>query len=1587
MSPPALTNPPAGPLDDLYDKLSPYQGKSLDLIAALETGRIEEFLSRLGKDGAFTVAPADIAFPAPYTAVTVSGKFAGLALGALDAKIAFTLATDAKTLEADLSLSEDARWGWSGAKWLTLSGPQIEIRLSEATATPVVGTLGASIGTGSPPASMSIQVPGPTPDTWLFSGRFPPEANLSQVFQLVGGVNLAAALPSFLGELSVREVAAVYSQATETLDYVRVEFGTEAKWHPLPELPSSKPPLALDSIAISITVYEPATTQSLAWTVAGTVEIGGGTVAVTVAYPDPRVSATLDTGTTIDLSEFVERFVGHEIDLKAEVTSFEFDRQIEPPEAYLISAGIDTDWSIPVGGTAKLEIANLAFEIAGQEGSSTAHLSGTIAIGEANPVILVLAAAYEDEKSGWVFSATETAGVIPLLELATGYLPSGWQPDPGDKLDVEDLAISATPHTGAYSISGKVDGAWSILGGFELEATAAVAYDGKDYSGKLEATLEEAFGVKRLGLHVSYSFDPKQRTYELDWRGLSGTYEAPTDPTADSKLELRVQSWTVGRLIEELVSLATGARFSLASPWDLLDDVDLDCTLTFTLPPKDSGRKGTISFTYPLSVNIGIAALSGIAVTYDEQTRAVNVQLDGRFPWQEEAKPLTWDATDPSTTPAPPGAGSKYLELRTLGLGQYIALEEPPLTETVKEIVDSVGKLSKPSSGTLPTESSKIHYSQASSWLIAADFGILKLDPPPKKGSAYFLDMALVFNDPDLYGLHIELEGAPAKIFAGLQLDVSYRKVTETVGVYQAELQLPSGMRQFDVGAFSFTLPVFAIAVYTNGDFELDIGFPWNNDFSRSFTVQGVVPPGIPVIGAGGFYFGKLSSSTAGSNVPATTKGAFNPVIVFGIGLQVGAGKTFQKGPLSAGLTITVLAIVQGVVARWHPSLPAGDDQPDEQLQGPYYFKLQGTAGLAVHMYGSVDFAVVKASVDVSLAISIQLTYESYRAIPIEVSASVEVDASLSIDLGLFTIHLHFSFSTTISATFTVGSSSVAPWDDGPALEAPAADLATRRMRMLAIRSERLYAIAAGEGVALTWSNLEKAATPLSLTAYTTPAFTVVGDGASTPAQQTAACVLLVWIQSVDPNAGPTAGADTSFEALAKQVLRWAVAAAQPTPISSADVDDLVVSDDTLEKILAALADPSDPLPIAPSDVDTFLQRNAVIQMSAPQQGSAAATYLPMPPQIELSVASLGIGPYSFEKFNSYDASYVSYLQSYFSELEVQVQEEAPKPSPPSAAADDGPLSVASIVYADYFAMVARQMVDAARDALRDLKLPVPSGQSVEATVEAINEAGGLAELGPAHMYTVAQLFEANATQPLTPGLSLGVAHVAERGDTLESIARPFAGQTSPTDLADSNQGLAGLLLEGTAVDCSGHPPYTVKAQDSLAGISTELGLSVAELIEKSNLLAAPLTPGTALLLPLAHRTEAGDSLGAIAASFGVSTSALGQPIAGNAALVNLFARGDTPQEQFLDVPHLPQYRLGDLIEEAQRSLAIQRLSGMLARYFLHGMRLPTETGGSEEAGLFALTGQQLSLGKTPDIAPFDVALSSPDEVAWLELA
>src|SRR5262249_15164023 len=84
-----------------------------------------------------------------------------------------------------------------------------------------------------------------------------------------------------------------------------------------------------------------------------------------------------------------------------------------------------------------------------------------------------------------------------------------------------------------------------------------------------------------------------------------------------------------------------------------------------------------------------------------------------------------------------------------------------------------------------------------------------------------------------------------------------------------------------------------------------------------------------------------------------------------------------------------------------------------------------------------VDFAIIKADVDVAVKVFIKITFAAYEDIPILARAQVDVSASVTINLGLFKIKIGFSFTAAIEATFVLTNPMHGPPPWGRQLAAP----------------------------------------------------------------------------------------------------------------------------------------------------------------------------------------------------------------------------------------------------------------------------------------------------------------------------------------------------------------------------------------------------------------------------------------------------------------------------------------------------------------------------------------------------------------------
>jgi LysM repeat protein len=518
----------------------------------------------------------------------------------------------------------------------------------------------------------------------------------------------------------------------------------------------------------------------------------------------------------------------------------------------------------------------------------------------------------------------------------------------------------------------------------------------------------QILAIKACTIAVTVAAATDSYNYTANINGILalGPIEAQVDATlsnqSDCIFTMHLVDETIGSMLNHIVHLVDPTfDISFPDPWDKLLDISLDAFVV-----EINATKGSLKLSYDASIDLVFININSISLLYqqaqNQQASSVQVQVSGTFLGQPfgtgDTPPLGWDPIN-EQPPAVPGKGSSLFDLQYAGLGQHIAFKGVELTR-VEDVMKALRQSVIPSqAGQLPPfGQNSLAFSAQSNWLIGAQFSVMDT-----------VAISAIFNDPNLYGILIALSGAKAQIFAGLSFEILYRKVTDTIGVYHIELKLPDAMRNLQFGEVSITLPIIVLDIYTNGNFRVDFGFPKGLDFSNSFSLQV-----FPFVGYGGFYFALLDGATS-TRVPQITNGNFSPVVEFGVALSIGVGKTINEGILSGGISVTVVGILQGVLAWFNPT----DVAPKET-----YYWFQGTISIVGKLYATINFAIIQASVDVTAYASVTLTIESHQPIYIALSAGVSV--RVSVKIVFFTIHL--SFKATINASFTIGHASPTPW-------------------------------------------------------------------------------------------------------------------------------------------------------------------------------------------------------------------------------------------------------------------------------------------------------------------------------------------------------------------------------------------------------------------------------------------------------------------------------------------------------------------------------------------------------------------------------
>lgn len=1241
----------------------------------------------------------------------------------------------------------------------------------------------------------------------------------------------------------------------------------------------------------------------------------------------------------------------------------DFNLYLQPnSKSYSFYASADASLSLFDGLSLTLEPVQFQIEahflnVSGKYAYS-GMISGIFAIVDStqqNFIALSASASYDGENQIWNFLASTNPGQnISLSAIANQFLGEIGLPNflPGN-LSVSNLLFSAqrssNPESPNSSYSFQGDFQWTQLPlDTNIYASVLLNYNNTSGSKSTGAQVSGRISIMGAEVEVYYALLSGSQTVTLGWEGLSLQYTI-----GSQMLVFQTDGWSIGDAIAALVrAIFPGSDFQFSSPWDLLNEISLNgLKIEFDL----ENHNISVNYTLSSSIDLFFLTIEGFSITRDPSNDKIMVQINGTFKPTGESIPA-FDATreQPPTTPG-------YGGLVLLALGQRVtvpALSSAPDIASAVKVLESA--FQPPSDqNQVPVQSGGPSnlpvYDAGSQWLAAVHLLIVN-------GT---IDISVLFNDPVLYGLHIQLSGSNP--FAGLAFDILYKKVTDSIGVYQIELTLPAKYRTMNFGDVQVTLPSVAIAIFTNGNFKVDFGFPANMDFSKSFGVIAT-----PFAGSGGFYFGYLSGPTDPNLPPYSAQlGYFQPVIAVGIGLNVGLGASVGGGIFSASMSLTVFGIFEGTFATWQPY--------SSQSQNITYYNVSGTLGIIAQVQGSINFAIIQASVNITLQVSAQFTLQSYRASTVALSVYVSVRITISINLGLFSIHIHLSFSTTISASFQIGSDTRAPWDP-TSIQLLGSDAAMRaRIR------RRLTLLTPNKIRRDEWRPFLKEKGTVSLQAYFLAHPTITGEGATSLSQQVAQFSAMLYM---DP---------TSFPILAQDFMTWIVGNLLS---GTADITDKVSHDpitySDLQNLLSIL---NSPQPFTYKDLSGFL---GAYTISVSQASGATDTILfPMPADLSLIVPAYNgeaAIDNDFSKLNLCDGNYLTALQEYFSQLALSYQ-----PYNSNSTNSEGTLlselssqSFAQFIFTDYFLLLARSQTQYALDALHTFLYPLGQTDSIQGILAAINSYGK-------NQVTISDLVSANLDHPLTsvPLTITGIQFVIqEQYKSLSDIAsyyQALSAQTNgrllppdPGSLAETSGNVLGLIAAGITLTI-GSQSYITKNTDTFASIAAYFQLTLQALGQQLTAvsLLAPASKLTVSPLTYTSSPSFDDTLNSLALFFNLDALSIATTNADVPGFFSLLlATDEDSAHAYLKLPVLDAAPLPMILSSMQFAGTTANLAGMASRYLLHGLRAPSFEGFSLPAGsLYSLTGQQFIVPplSDSDANQYKISLKNTGAVQWIQ--
>lgn len=596
--------------------------------------------------------------------------------------------------------------------------------------------------------------------------------------------------------------------------------------------------------------------------------------------------------------------------------------------------------------------------------------------------------------SNWLFSGELASGKVNI----GGLLLSLFQIEAGEAaagVELDQFSISYSVNDAHFQLYASMSVFWFTVFGIRPSLGGKILLDQTD--NKTEASLAFYLDVDafRFLVQANDFYSEKDRSFLFRIEFMNKYIQAVYQKTDSADMvTITLGGLTLGDMVLELIHLINpNARQTLSAPWHILNEIKLSA---FALTITKTGETLSAALTYHLNLNIpGLMQINDIGVAYSKE-KGVEYILTGKL--LEETytmqDPLSWNALTGSP-PANSATDETKFTLYYLGIGNHLDLSISE--DTIPAILEEVKAQLTPVSG-VPS----VTYRGDAGWLFGIDFDLSDL----------FRVKVLLYS-PKLYGGILTVAASsqsPLAMFNGLLLELYYKKISDSTGMFHCRLVVPKQFADINLGAIAIHLGQFLLEIYTNGSFYLDLGFPHNNDFSGSFGLS------VGIFGGkGGFYFGVLTGDAVNS-VPSVSNGVFTPVIKIGIGLSIGLVRSFDFGIVRGGVSLTMVGIFEGAFAIFRPTKK---DRPEA-----FYYKARAVAGLSGSLFLTVDFKIIVISASAAVSAFCELVLESYQ----KAEAALTLDLKLSASIKILFIKISFSFHFHHRVSFTFGSASTPPW-------------------------------------------------------------------------------------------------------------------------------------------------------------------------------------------------------------------------------------------------------------------------------------------------------------------------------------------------------------------------------------------------------------------------------------------------------------------------------------------------------------------------------------------------------------------------------